>query len=216
MREPAGTADDELSAKPAATARQPRWFVDAPAHAPRERAAGLLAQSLHLCRRPMRSGMRQNSSAAALGMLVIVTAVLAAAPAIALQPLDAFIAAARERNPDALEARANLAQQDAQADAALGSRLPGVTARATYARNQYQSQIALPGFPTTTLVPTDQWDGSATLSVPLVDLAGFRRLAAAKTNVDAATQPLAATRPQIKSQTGQDSFQPVADRALRP
>jgi len=147
-------------------------------------------------------------------MLVIVTAALAAAPAVALQPLDAFIAAARERNPDALEARANLAQQDAQADAALGSRLPGISARATYARNQYQSQIALPGFPTTTLVPFDQWDGSATLTVPLVDLAGFRRVAAAKTNVEAATQQLAATRLQVESQTAQDYFQLVADRAL--
>src|SRR5258708_37535437 len=123
MREPAGTADDELSAKPAATARQPRWFVDAPAHAPRERAAGLLAQSLHLCRRPMRSGMRQNSSAAALGMLVIVTAVLAAAPARAPQPLDALLAAARGRNPAALEAADNLAPQGADGAPGPGHRL---------------------------------------------------------------------------------------------
>src|SRR5260370_39461523 len=113
--------------------RLPRWFVGQ-ASPPRGRAAGLMAQSLNRCRRPTRSKMRQNSSAAALGMLVIVTAVIAAAPAIALQPLDAFIAAARERNPDALEARANLAQPDAQADAAPGGRLPRISARATYAR----------------------------------------------------------------------------------
>src|SRR5258708_21513832 len=124
MREPAGTADDELSAKPAATARQPRWFVDAPAHAPRERAAGLLAQSLHLCRRPMRSGMRQNSSAAALGMLVIVTAVLPAAPAIAPPPLDAFIAPAPAPNPAAPQAPPHSAPPDPPAHPGPGPRPP--------------------------------------------------------------------------------------------
>jgi outer membrane protein TolC len=153
-------------------------------------------------------------------MFVIATAVFAAAPAVALQPLEAFVAAARERNPDALEARANLAQQSAQADVALGSRLPGISARGTYTRNQYQSQITLPaqitlpGSSTTTLVPFNQWDGSATLTVPLVDLAGFRRVEAANTNVEAATQQLAATRLQVESQTAQDYFQLVADRAL--
>ncbi len=158
--------------------------------------------------------MRQGNIAATLGMFVIATAVFAAAPAVALQPLEAFVAAARERNPDALEARANLAQQSAQADVALGSRLPGISARGTYTRNQYQSQITLPGSSTTTLVPFNQWDGSATLTVPLVDLAGFRRVEAATTNVEAATQQLAATRLQVESQTAQDYFQLVADRAL--
>src|SRR5258708_6423025 len=164
--------------------------------------------------------MRQGNIAAPLGMFVIATAVFAAAPSVALQPLEAFVAAARERNPDALEARANLAQQSAQADVALGSRLPGISARGTYTRNQYQSQITLPaqitlpGSSTTTLVPFNQWDGSATLTVPLVDLAGFRRVEAANTNVEAATQQLAATRLQVESQTAQDYFQLVADRAL--
>src|SRR6266851_2491537 len=88
-----------------------------------------------------------------------------------------------------LEARANLSQQEAQADSALGRVLPGVTARGSYTRNQYGSQIDLaqPGQPPqpVTLVPRDQWDGSATLKVPLIDLAGFRRVSAAKTSAQA-------------------------------
>src|SRR5204863_335553 len=37
-------------------------------------------------------------------------------PSPALQPLDVFVASARERNPDALEAKAGLSQQNAQSD----------------------------------------------------------------------------------------------------
>jgi len=65
----------------------------------------------------------------------IIVALVAASPAMALQPLDVFIKAARERNPDAQQASATLAQQNAQALVALGRQLPGVFTRATYQRN---------------------------------------------------------------------------------
>ena len=55
----------------------------------------------------------------------IAAALLASSPAMGLQPLEVFIAAAREQNPDAQRARANLAEQSAQADVALGKQLPG-------------------------------------------------------------------------------------------
>src|SRR5437899_710379 len=92
-------------------------------------------------------------------------------PRIAL--MYAAVARARQHNPDALEAQANLSQQDAQADSTLGRVLPGISVRGSYTRNQYASQVDLapPGQPPqpVTLVPNDQWDGSATLKVPLVD-----------------------------------------------
>ena len=95
-------------------------------------------------------------------------------PSSALQPVEAFAAAARAHNPDALEAQANVSQQDAQAEGALGRVLPGVSARGTYARNQYSSSITLPpsitlpGSPTAvTITPYNQWTGSATVTVPL-------------------------------------------------
>jgi hypothetical protein len=66
-------------------------------------------------------------SAKTLRLTWIAAAMLAASPAMGLQPLEAFIAAAREQNPDAQRARANLAEQNAQADVSLGRQLPGVS-----------------------------------------------------------------------------------------
>ena len=139
-------------------------------------------------------------------------------PSAALQPVEAFVAGARQRNPDALEAQANLSQQRAQADSTLGRVLPGIAARGSYTRNQYGSQIdlALPGQPPqpVTLVPRDQWDGSATLTVPLIDLAGFGRVSAAKTNAEASAHQLDSTRLQVEGQVVQGYYQLVANLAL--
>src|SRR5712692_5651097 len=153
-----------------------------------------------------------------IAALLFVLLVLYSLPSLALQPVETFIAGARQRNPDALEARANLSQQEAQADSALGRVLPGVTARGSYTRNQYGSQIDLaqPGQPPqpVTLVPRDQWDGSATLKVPLIDLAGFRRVSAAKTSAQASAHQLDATGLQVEGQAAQVYYQVVANLAL--
>ena len=82
----------------------------------------------------------------------------------ALQPIEAFIQSARQRSPDNDEARANLEQQKAQADVALGRVLPGLSARGSYTRNQYQGSITVPTDPATppstiTLTPYDQLTG---------------------------------------------------------
>src|ERR1700737_5538629 len=93
----------------------------------------------------MRLKMRPTAKAMPPELPWISAAVLlAASPAVALQPLDVFIAAARERNPDAQQARANLAEQNAQADASLGQHLPGVSVKGTYERNQYQVELTIP------------------------------------------------------------------------
>lgn len=148
-----------------------------------------------------------------IAALLFAASVFYSTPAMALQPLDQFLASARRRNPDALEARANLSQQQAQADSALGVVLPGVSARGSYTRNQYSSTIDLGQGPVT-IVPRDQWDGSATLKVPLIDLAGFRRVAAARTSADAAGHQLDSTRLQVEGQVAQDYYQVVANLAL--
>ncbi len=100
----------------------------------------------------------------------------------ALQPLEAFIRSGRTKSPDNAEARANLSQQQGVADATLGRVLPGISARGNYLRNQYQSRIDI-GVPPAppqliTIQPFNQLTGSATLTVPLIDLAGFVRTAA--------------------------------------
>jgi len=153
-----------------------------------------------------------------IAALLFALLVLYSLPSLALQPVETFIAGARQRNPDELEARANLSQQEAQAVSTLGRVLPGVSARGSYTRNQYSSQVNLaptgqPPQPVT-LVPIDQWDGSATLTVPLIDLAGFRRVGAARTSAQAAAHQLDSTRLVVEGQVVQDYYQVVANLAL--
>jgi len=145
--------------------------------------------------------------------LSIAAASLLASPAMALQPLETFLSAARDRNPEAKQASAELDQQNADALTALGRQLPGVSVRGSYYRNQYQTQISLGG-PPMVVQPKDQWLGTATLSVPLIDLASFQRIAASNTNADSYARRLEATRLSVEGQTVQDYYQLLANLAL--
>ena len=145
---------------------------------------------------------------------VMVGLLICSLPAFALQPLDAFIGSSLRHNPDALEARANALQQRAQSDVALGRVLPGVSARGAYTRNQYDAKVSV-GTQTITVVPIDQWDGSATITIPLIDLAGWARASAAKTAASAGDLQLAAARLSVQAQVAQDYYQLVADLALQ-
>ena len=151
-----------------------------------------------------------------LAILSLAAALLLGSRAVALQPLEDFIRAAREQNPDAQRARANLAEATAAAEVALGKQLPGVAIRATYDRNQHDVSLSLPTEPPIALhiQPNDQWTGVGTLNVPLVDLAGFRRISAAKTNAESTSHALAATRLAVEGQTVQDYYQLLANFAL--
>ena len=141
-------------------------------------------------------------------------ALLFAAPAYALQPLEVFVGAAGQHNPDALESQANVELQRAQTDVALGRVLPGISARGTITRNQFDSFVDLGPGERVVIVPLHQLDGVATLTVPLVDLAGFERVAAAKTSARAANQQLASTQLQVQALVAQDYYQLVANLAL--
>jgi outer membrane protein TolC len=145
-------------------------------------------------------------------------ALLAASPARALQPLDAFLASARRHNADALESVANVAEARAQADVALGRLLPGIGVTGSYIHNQYASQLAVPvaggGQQLVTVTPRDQLLGTATLTVPLVDLANLRRVGAARTGGEAAERRRDATFLQVQAQVAQAYYQLVADVAL--
>lgn len=149
----------------------------------------------------------------ALGVLFI------AARANALQPLDEFLRGARTASADVAEARAARKELRADADAALGRALPRLSLRGTYTRNEFESKLQLPGAgggaPTTvTITPHDQLDGSATLDVPLVDLASFARIGAARTGARAAALQEAATGLRVQSLVSQDYYQLVANLAL--
>jgi outer membrane protein TolC len=140
-------------------------------------------------------------------------------PAHGLQPLQEFIRSARQHHPDNAEAQANLSQQEAQADVAIGRVLPGISAQGTYLRNQYQSSISVPLDPTAppqtvVITPHDQWNGSATVSVPLVNLANFQRIAASRTATDALVKQAEAIGLQVEATVVQDYFQLLANLAL--
>ena len=137
----------------------------------------------------------------------------------ALQPLEAFVQSARQRSPDNDEARANLDQQKAQEDVALGRVLPGLSARGNYVRSQYQASVTVPTDPAApprsiTITPYDQLTGSATVSATLIDLASFQRVAAAGTAAEASAKQVEATSLQVESQVVQDYFQLLAYLSL--
>jgi outer membrane protein TolC len=143
---------------------------------------------------------------------------LAPRPSIALQRLELFAAAARERNPGALEAGANLRERKAEADAALGRVLPGISLNGRYARNQYGTEINLSAFGgpnrTIVLLPENQWTGAASAIVPLVDLSHFQGIAAARTATEGAARQLEATRLDVEGAVAQSYYQLVASAAL--
>jgi outer membrane protein TolC len=149
--------------------------------------------------------------------LMLVRAVAAASllslgwspPALALQPLDLFVQAARSHNPGNREAEANRAQAEAQAGEVLGRALPGFSAVGSYTRNQ--REVAFGG---TVVVPRDQWDATLALSVPLVDLAQFARVSAAHRAAEAATHRQEAIALETEAQVVQSYYQVAANLAL--
>lgn len=139
--------------------------------------------------------------------------------AAALQPLEEFLRGARSSSPDNAEARAVRRQLGAQADAALGRALPRLSLLGQYTRNQHEAALVLPGAAggppaKVTITPKDQRDGVATLDVPLVDLARFAGIAAARDSARAAATEQAATALRVEALVSQGYYQLVADVAL--
>jgi len=152
-------------------------------------------------------------------ILLAIGGVAFAAQASALQPVDEFLRAARTGSADNAEARAARRQVRAEADAALGRALPSLSLRGEYTRNELESTLTFPdpaGGPATavTLTPRDQLDGIARLDVPLVDLASFARVGAARTSARASAKQEAATELRVQSLVSQDYYQLVANLAL--
>jgi outer membrane protein TolC len=154
-------------------------------------------------------------------VLPIAAALLAYAPAsYALQPLEVFLNGANKVNPDVLESQANVAVTDAQKDLAWARVLPGLSARGTLTINQYTSTVDLtppnlpPGTDVVTIVPKRQWDGTGTLTVPLINLSNFWLIDSAKSSLTAAQKALANTRLLVQSAVTQDFYQLVANMAF--
>ncbi len=152
-------------------------------------------------------------------VLIATFGIAAAVKASALQPLQEFLHGARASGADNAEAGAVQRQAGADAQAALGRALPRLSLRGTYTRNQYESTLELPGPgggpPTTvTLTPHDQLDGTATLDVPLIDLASFARIASSRTSARAAATQALSTDLRTQALVSQSYHQLVANVAL--
>jgi outer membrane protein TolC len=151
-------------------------------------------------------------------ILVAIAALATAAPASPLQPLEQFLRGAGTASPDVAEARAARRQAGAEATAALGRALPQLSASADYIRNEFETTLELPGGagapPASTLVPLEELRGTATLDVPLIDLASFARIGAARTGSRAARKAEESTGLRVQSLVSQDYYQLVANLAL--
>jgi len=127
----------------------------------------------------------------------------------ALQSLDVFVRGAREHNPVNHEAGANRAAAAARADATFGRALPGLSAAASYTRNQWD--VSFGGLE---VAPLNQVDAVVSVAVPLVDLAKFARISAATRSAEAAAYRQEATARESDAQAVQLYYQLTADLAL--
>jgi outer membrane protein TolC len=144
-----------------------------------------------------------------------VAAVGVSSKASALQPLDAFVQAARRANPNNKAAGALAAQREAEAQSATGRLYPSVTATGTYTRNQYEVAITLPGTTQSiTIQPQNQLDGALTLTVPVIDLGGLERIRAAKATAEAASLNGKATTFDVERRVAEIYFQLLGQEAV--
>ena len=127
----------------------------------------------------------------------------------ALQPLDEFVRGARAHDPANHEAAADRDGAEARADVAFGGALPGLTAAATYTRNQWNVS-----FGDQTVLPLNQRDAFVNVAVPLVDVAKFARISAARRAAEAAAARQEAIGLAAEAQTVQLYYQLAADLAL--
>lgn len=154
-----------------------------------------------------------------MNRLALLLTLLAPLPARALQPLPEFLASARTHNFDNREAAATTRQREHQVDQAKWDLTPTLNATAAYTRNQYEVKVTLPGSDpadpiTRTITPFNQLDAQLTLNQPVVDVAAFRNIDAAKRNLASGTARVAATRQQVEQAVAQTWFQVLAATAF--
>ncbi len=152
--------------------------------------------------------------------MIVATVVAVAAPAHALQPLAAFLAAARHASVDNREAAMTAVEQQEESLVALGRELPDIAARGTYTRNQFAAIFpvqTMPGGPTQTLTiqPYDQWDLFLQADAPLIDLAGWARAKAARRQATVAKHNQRATFLDVQKQVARWYYTLIGSEALR-
>jgi len=150
----------------------------------------------------------------ASGVLAVAVFLLASSPALALQPLSDFFAGAREVNPEVRQAALARLQREAETLSAYGQLMPSLGVSGTYTLNQYEAAIGA-GADKLVVQPQHGLSASVQLSVPLLDLASWKRVGAAKLLETAARESLTATELEVERQVAQFYFQLVGSHAIR-
>lgn len=135
-------------------------------------------------------------------------------PAYALQPLSDFFTAAHKTSTDARQAALVTVQREADEMIAASPLLPSVSASGSYTLNQFESVINI-GQGSVVIQPRHGLSGSAQLSIPLLDLASWRRKKAADRVVEAARLSQETTALDVDRQVAQYYFQLIGAEALQ-
>jgi outer membrane protein TolC len=163
-----------------------------------------------------RPNHRSSKLCSAIAALLLV---FASSKARALQPLDTFLAAARNANQDNREAAATTTQRQAEAAVAKARLYPVFSAAGTYTYNEYEVSLALPssfggnGKPLV-IQPRNQVDGTLTISVPVIDVGAWRRLSAASLTAEATQASQRATEQDVETQVFRTYYQLIGQEAV--
>jgi outer membrane protein TolC len=139
---------------------------------------------------------------------------------MALPSLAELEAAARNHGFDNREARAVAAQREAEARQAWVALLPALSAQADYLRNQYISVAIippfLPGMPaqTATFIPRNQWDLTATATLPLLDLSRWAAIVSTRRNREAEQAEVLATEINVAKSVATTYYQLLGAEAV--
>jgi outer membrane protein TolC len=154
------------------------------------------------------------------GALAAAALALFVSPAAhALQPLDTFVEHARTWSPDNRSAQATTAQRDAEVSTSTGNLLPNLQLTGTYTRNQYEvsfSEAGLVPGATGSLViqPLNQVDGSAVLTIPLINVGTWDKQGAAKATLASSKANVADVARTTKKSVTRDYFQLLGYEAV--
>lgn len=138
------------------------------------------------------------------GLALALTALAVPFAAQAQQPLEEFLAAAAQHEPNLLAARAEAGVVAARVDLARASLLPSLSVAAGYQRNSDEVKVQRPDadgvLQTSSVLPYNQFDASVLLDVPLVNALAWTEVDAVSADVEGAAARARAVQMQVRVQ----------------
>ena len=159
-------------------------------------------------------------------IFALVAALSCAGSAAALQPVEVFLRAAKQRNHDVREVASVDVQRRAEVDVARGRLYPAFAAGGSYTRNQYEIALSLPASVSgmaaadsmaverLVIQPYNQLDANLSISVPLFDLGAIERLRAAQVAAEVSLASRRATALDVENQVFRAYYQLLGQEAV--